>query len=143
MKYVLLAGMLSLTFACDNSATPDETTVTDQDLTPGSEVATEPNTADAALTEEGENDFTSHFDAAVATFDQSHYAEAADHLQMATAALESEQVELEGEAQESLKAVIEEIENLTDRVRAGEVSDRSEITTLIQRAQEAVYPTEE
>ncbi|MBB4080733.1 hypothetical protein GGR28_003368 [Lewinella aquimaris] len=144
MKYLLLAGLLSLTFACDNgTTTTEETTGTDQEVMPGGEVATEPVSPETTLGVETGTDLASHFDIALSDFDQAHYADAADHLRMGISALETAGVNLEDEAHEELKVVIEEMEDVTDRVRAGEVTDRSEIETLVERANMIVTPIEE
>ncbi|THH36306.1 hypothetical protein [Neolewinella litorea] len=141
MKHILTAGLLGLAmFNCSDSTTNPETVDgTEQAPTPGMEVAAEPVEMDDATTmAEEETAFTTHFEMALDAFDQSQFAVAADHMQEGISSLETEAVNLQGDAQQQLKTIIQQLEDLTDGVRAGEVTDRTEIETLSSQAQQVL-----
>lgn len=139
MKHILTAGFLGLAlFSCSESTTPETIDGTDQEVTPGMEVSAEPMSMDSmSMMEEGTS-FTTHFETALNEFDQSNFAVAADHMEMGVSALETEAASLEGDAHQQLQTIIEQLEELTDGVRTGEVTDRTEIETLSQQAQQVL-----
>lgn len=137
MKQFLIVGLLSFAVvSCNDTDSQTIEEPTEQEVTPGAELGNEPMaTPEAPMTEESS---TEHFDAALISLDESQPAAAADHMQMAISALETESVSIQDSARTELKTVIERLDDITDRLRTGEATDRAEVEQLITRAETLV-----
>ncbi len=137
MKQLFTAALLSvLFFSCSDTATQTESaTATDQQLAPGQDVGTEPMGMDETAPMGESATSATYFDAALNDLEATRMATAADNLQLGISALEQEGVSLQDSAHQELKTVIEQLENITDRVRTGEITDQTEIKQLIDRAE--------
>ena len=134
MKQLLIVGLLSLgVISCNDSNDQTIEEPTEQDITPGAELGADPMD-DEMVTET----YTDHFNAALYSLDESHPTEAADHMDLAISALETEGVQLQDSAHAELKTVIEQLDDVTDRIRTGEATDRAEIEQLVNRAETLV-----
>ncbi len=142
MKQLITAAVLSLIlFACNETTREAETDSTNQQLQPGMDLGNQPLSDEPAPAMEetvpvGENATSAtYFDAALNDLDAGHPSEAAENMQMAISTLGSEGVTLEDSRHEELKGIIEQLENVTDRLRTDEAVDRGEVKTLIDQAQ--------
>lgn len=82
--------------------------------------------------------YTTHFEAALADIDGGQFATAAEKMELGISSLENQVTMLEGDAQQQLENVIEQLDTVTEGVRAGEVTDRTEIETLLAQVQQVL-----
>ncbi|WP_157974503.1 hypothetical protein [Lewinella sp. IMCC34183] len=144
MKQLMFSALLGIiVFGCNDANTDSTDIPTEQQTSPNMDLGSQPMSTEAAPGMEetvamDENSSAAHFDMVFTSLDESHPSEAADHMQMAISALETEAVGLEDSRQQELKAVIEQLDDVTDRLRNDEATDRAEIQQLVDQAETLV-----
>ena len=141
MKYILLSSLLGFAvFSCnDTSSNEVEYDAAEQDLTPTSDVNSEPTRMDDTTAMEGNMTSTEHFDAALSSLEADHAAEAADHMDMGISSLMSEGRDLQDSTHQEFKMVIEQLEDASARLRAGETTDLEQLQGLMDQAEELAH----
>ena len=140
MKYILLSSLLGLAvFSCNNTSDEVEYDAAEQDLTPTSEVNSEPMRTEETTTMTGDMTSTEHFDAALTSLEANRASEAADHMDMGISALMTEGRDLQDSTHQEFKMLVEQLEDASARLRAGETADQQQLESLIDHAEELAH----
>lgn len=141
MKYILLSSLLGLAVFSCNESTSDEVEydAAEQDLTPTSDVNSEPMRTEETTSMSGNMTSTEHFDAALTSLEANRASEAADHMDMGISALMTEGRDLQDTTHQEFKLLVEQLEDASARLRAGETTDVPQLQGLIDQAEELAH----
>ena len=137
MKYILLSSLLGLAvFSCNDARTDAEYDAAEQDLTPTSDVNSQPEMTEETTSMSGDMTSIEHFDAALISLEGNRASEAADHMDMGISSLMAEGRDLQDSTHQEFKMVVEQLEDASARLRAGEATDQQQLERLIDQAEE-------